>query len=93
MSVQSSSDPRSLAECIAPLNPRDRQALREHWDRVTAEEWIPPCQRYHRVPSLAELDERRARRRLHRQLTSVAQLTQIERNTRIGQPTHGSEVA
>lgn len=93
MSAQGSTDPESLAECIAPLNQQDRQALRRHWDRVTAEEWTPPSQRYDRVPSLAELDERRARRRIHRQLASVAQLTQIERATRPGQPTHGSEVA
>lgn len=78
MSTQTSNDPAALADCTAPLGLDDRRALWRYWDRVTAEEWVPPAERA-RVPSFAELDERRARRRMRRQLASVAQVEQVER--------------
>jgi hypothetical protein len=78
MSTQWSNDPAALAECIAPLSQDDRRALWRYWNRVTAEEWVPPAERA-RVPSFAELDERRARRRMRRQLASVAQVEQADR--------------
>ena len=89
MSTQISNDPAALAECIAPLSQDDRRALRRYWARVTAEEWIPPSERV-RVPSFAELDERRARRRMRRQLASVAQ---VEQAGRTRPATAGSDAA
>lgn len=81
MSTQWSNNPADLADCTAPLGLDDRRALWRYWDRVTAEEWIPPSERA-RVPSFAELDERRARRRMRRQLASVAQVEQADRAAR-----------
>ncbi|MGI8815332.1 MAG: hypothetical protein ACR2G2_08660 [Pseudonocardia sp.] len=90
MSTKRNDDPESLAQCIAPLGADDRRALLKYWDRVTAEEWVPPSERIHRVPSLAELDERRARRRMRRQLASVTRLTRTEQ---VGQSAAGSDAA
>ncbi len=77
-------DPASLADCTAPLGPDARRAVMRYWDRVTAEEWVPPADRVPRLPSLAELDERRNRRRMRRQLTSVTRQAQPERAGRAG---------
>ena len=68
--------PESLAECIAHLGDEDRYALRKHWDRLVWEAWIPPSQQVERVPSFAELDERRAQRRMRRHSVAVSESAQ-----------------
>ena len=70
-------DPADLAECIAPLGSEERRSVRAHWEQVIREEFVPVAERVACVPSLAELDERRARRRARRGLASVTRLAQV----------------
>lgn len=64
-------DPAALAECVAPLGIAAQRALREYWDQVVREEWIPPARR---VPSpLPPADVcRRERREARRAMARIA---------------------
>jgi len=64
--------PEALSECIARLDYEARYALWKYWDRLVWEECVPPSERVERVPSFAELDERRAERRIRRLSTAAA---------------------
>lgn len=64
--------PEALAECIAPLGTEDLFVLRGYWNQVIWEECIPRSERVERVPSFAELDERRAERRMRRLSAATA---------------------
>ena len=71
-------DIEALAECIAPLDAEDRYALQRYWDRVIWAESVPRSQRVERVPSFAELDERRAQRRTRRLSAAATESTRSE---------------
>jgi hypothetical protein len=66
-------DPEDLTECIAPLSDGDRYALRWYWNQLVWDECVPPDERVERVPSFAELDERRAQRRMRRSPAATAE--------------------
>lgn len=70
--MDSTVDPAALAECIAPLGDEERRAVRQYWERVIREEWVPPNRRAPRPVPLAE-DSRRERREARRAIALVAQ--------------------
>jgi hypothetical protein len=72
--MEATHDPAALAECIAPLDEDGRRAVRQYWEQVIREEWVPPSRRVPRAVSLAELDERRERREARRAVAAVVRL-------------------
>lgn len=66
--------PEELSECIARLDYEARYALWKYWDRLVWEECVPRSERVERVPSFAELDARRAERRISRLSTAATDL-------------------
>lgn len=64
-------DAAALAECTAPLDDEQRQALRQYWEQVIREEWVPPARRTPRPVPLAE-DGRRERREARRAIARIA---------------------
>lgn len=70
--------PAAPAECLAPLADENRHALRKYWDSLIWDAWIPPAERV-RVPTFAELDERRAQRRMRRQAAASEPLPTPQR--------------
>jgi hypothetical protein len=80
--------PEELADCLAPLAYENRPALWEYWDRVIREEAVPLSERVERVPSFAELDYRRAQRRIHRQSAAA-----VERAPQDGKTDTGPDAA
>jgi hypothetical protein len=70
-------DAAALAECMAPLDGEARRMVRQYWEQVIREEWVPPAQRVPRAVSLAELDERRERRSARRAVARIAAASRV----------------
>lgn len=66
------SDPRALDECVVALDEEGQKAVRQYWEQVIREEWVPSARPVPRAVSLAELDERRDRRSARRAVARIA---------------------
>jgi hypothetical protein len=69
-------DAAALAECVAPLASEARRAVRQYWEQVIREEWVPPVRRRPRVVPLAE-DGRRERREARRAVSRIAAASRV----------------
>lgn len=63
-------DPATLAECVALLDEEDRRAVRRYWDRVVREEWVEPS-RWMARPAPVERTGRQ-RREARRAIARIA---------------------
>ncbi|WP_103379743.1 hypothetical protein [Pseudonocardia dioxanivorans] len=66
----------ALADRIDPLCDDERRRLVSYWDQVIREEWTPVIEGPPAARSLAELDERRARREARRAMARIARAGQ-----------------
>ncbi len=69
-------DLAALVECVVPLDEEGRQAVRDYWERVIREEWVPPVRRVPRAVPLAE-DGRRERREARRAVARIAAASRL----------------
>lgn len=75
-----------LIECVAPLDEDGRRSVRQYWERVIREEWVPPNRQAPRPVPLAE-DGRRERREARRAIARIAHASRVEHVVR----GHGDE--
>ncbi|RTL64505.1 MAG: hypothetical protein EKK42_24895 [Pseudonocardiaceae bacterium] len=66
----------ALADRIDPLSDDERRRLVSYWDQVIREVWTQVIEGSSTAHSLAELDERRARRETRRAMARIARAGQ-----------------
>lgn len=69
-------DAAALAECVVPLPKEARRAVRQYWEQVIREEWMPPVRRRPRAVPLPE-DGRRERREARRAVSRIAAASRV----------------
>ena len=72
----STRDVAALVECVVPLDDESRRAVRQYWEQVIREEWMPPARRVPRPVPLPE-DNRRERREARRAVARIAAASRV----------------
>lgn len=65
-----------LDECVRALDEDGRRAVRQYWEQVIREEWVPPTRRIPRAVPLPE-DGRRERREARRAVARIAAASRL----------------
>jgi hypothetical protein len=85
------SDPRALDDCVVALDEEGQKAVRQYWEQVIREEWVPAARPVPRAVSMAELDERRERRSARRAVARIAAASRLAQVHRLATPAGGFE--